>query len=110
MAALLARVKAQGIGLGCLYLDRGFAAIDVYDYLVQARIPAVLACPMRGKQAGPKALCRGRKSYTTQHTFRSPKQGERTQTVAVVRAYTQTGQRGQAKKHQAEGVRDFVYS
>jgi Transposase DDE domain len=102
---LIRQVKAQGIRLGCLYLDRGFAGMDVYDYLQQARIPAVIACPIRGKQAGTKALCQGRKSYSTKHTFRS-QHTQSTQTVAVVRAYNQTGQRGQAKKRQA---RWFLY-
>jgi len=27
------------------------------------------ACPIRGKQAGTRALCRGRSSYSTQYTF-----------------------------------------
>jgi Transposase DDE domain len=106
VAALLARVKAQSIRVSCLYLDRGFAALEVYDYLQEQHIPAVIACPIRGKQAGTKALCRGRKSYTTQHTFRSQTQGERTHTIAVVRAYTQTGQRNRPKQRRA---RWFLY-
>lgn len=103
---LLHRVKGLGVRIGCLYLDRGFAGIEIYDYLQYACIPAVVACPIRGKQAGTKALCRGRKSYTTPHTFRSQPQGQSTQTVAVVRAYTQTGERGKTKKRQA---RWFLY-
>jgi IS4 transposase len=103
--ALIRQVKAQGIRIGCLYLDRGFAGIDVYAYLQHACIPAIIACPIRGKQAGTKALCQGRKSYTTSHTFRA-QQTHSTQAVAVVRAFTQTGERGQPKKRQA---RWFLY-
>lgn len=105
IATLLERVKARGVRIGCLYLDRGFAGMEVYDYLAQARIPAIIACPIRGKHAGTKALCQGRKSYSTSHTFRS-QHTQSTQAVAVVRAYTQTGERGQAKKRQA---RWFLY-
>ena len=90
VTALLARVKAQRIRVRCLYLDRGFAALEVYDYLQEQHIPAVIACPIRGKQAGIKALCRGRKSYTTKHTFRSRTQGERIhyRLLRQVRVYT----------------------
>lgn len=105
LEALIHQVKAQGIRIGCLYLDRGFAGMDVYAYLQHACIPAIIACPIRGKHAGTKALCQGRKSYTTSHTFRSA-HTQSTQSVAVVRAYTQTGERGQVKQRQA---RWFLY-
>jgi hypothetical protein len=52
-------VKAQNIKLGCLFLDRGFAGIEVYRCLQRRRIPAVIACPIRGKAGGTKALCQG---------------------------------------------------
>jgi hypothetical protein len=103
---LLQQVKAQKIKLGCLFLDRGFASIEVYQCLQRRRIPALIACPIRGKDKGTKALCKGRQSYTTTHTFYSPEQGHCTVTVAVVRAFTQTGQRGQPKRRQA---RWFLY-
>jgi hypothetical protein len=106
IAELINQVKALAVRIGCLYLDRGFASIEVYDYLTQAHIPALIACPIRGKHAGTKALCQGRKSYRTKHTFHSQVHGHSTQTIAVVRAYTQTGERGQAKKRQA---RWFLY-
>jgi putative transposase len=98
---LLQQVKAQNIKLGCLYLDRGFAAIEVYRCLQRRRIPAIIACPIRGKEKGTRALCQGRKSYTTKHTSHSPEQGNCTTTVAVVRSYTHTGQRGQSKQRKA---------
>ena len=33
------------------------------------RQPAIIACPIRGKQGGTRALCQGRKSYRTDYTF-----------------------------------------
>lgn len=98
---LLKQAKAQKIKLGCLFLDRGFAGIEVYRCLQRRRIPAIIACPIRGKGGGTKALCQGRQSYLTKHTFRSQEQGNCTTTVAVVRAYTHTGQRGQSKARKA---------
>jgi putative transposase len=101
MVRLLKQAKVQKIKLGCLFLDRGFAGIEVYRCLQRRRIPAIIACPIRGKEGGTKALCQGRQSYTTRHTFRSQEQGNCTTTVAVVRAYTHSGPRGQFKARKA---------
>ena len=98
---LIKLVKAQKIKLGCLFLDRGFAGIEVYRCLQRRRIPAIIACPIRGKTGGTRALCQGRQSYTTNHTFHSLEQGNSTTTVAVVRSYTHTSQRGQPKQRKA---------
>jgi putative transposase len=61
---LIKQVNAQKIKLGCLFLDRGFASIEVYRCLQRRRIPALIACPIRGKNKGTKALCQGRQSYS----------------------------------------------
>jgi hypothetical protein len=98
---LINLVKAQKIKLGCLYLDRGFASIEVYKCLQRRHIPAVIACPIRGKEKGTKALCKGQQSYTAFHTFHSPEQGNFTATIAVVRSHTHSSQRGQAKQRKA---------
>ncbi len=83
------RVAALSIPVKHLLLDRGFAGIDVQDYLDQQEIPAIIACPIRGKQGGTRALCRGRKSYCTQHTFRGDNgRKQRTAEVAVCRTFT----------------------
>jgi hypothetical protein len=37
--------------------------------LQQRRQAAILACPIRGKQGGTRALCQGRHSYRTGYTF-----------------------------------------
>ncbi len=84
-----------------LLLDRGFAGIDVQDYLDEQEIPAIIACPIRGKTGGTRALCRGRKSYRTHHTFSS--QGgkkQRTAQVAICRTYT-TAKRTKRLKQRA---------
>lgn len=108
LAALLGTIKAQGITVKCLYLDRGFAAVAVYQYLLENKIPAVIACPIRGKVEGKgsRALCKGRQSYLTEHTFRSLEHGECAVPVAVVRSFTRTGKRNQKKKRKA---RWFLY-
>lgn len=98
---LLKQAKAQKVKLGCLFLDRGFAGIEVYRCLQRRRIPALIACPIRGKDKGTRGLCTGRQSYTTSHTFRSQEQGNFTAKVVVVRSYTHTGQRGQPKSRKA---------
>ena len=98
---LLACVAAVGIAYKYWLLDRGFAGIDVQNYFEEQEIPAIIACPIRGKTGGTRGLCRGRKSYRTQHTFRS--QGgkkQRTAELAVCRTYT-TAKRTQRLKRRA---------
>ena len=51
--------------------------------------------PIRGKQAGSRALCRGQKSYWTSYTLQSVEHGKLRVPVAVVRTYQRrrSGQR-----------------
>lgn len=67
------RVRLLPIGIRRLLLDRGFAGIEVQNYLQQEHVPSLIACPIRGKNGGTRALCRGRKSYRTQYTFKNSK-------------------------------------
>ncbi len=106
VSRLTEQVRAQGVTVSSLYLDRGFASIPLYQYLLENNIPAVIACPIRGKQGGTKALCQGRQSYITQHTFRSAEHGECSVPVAVVRSFTHKGKRGERKRRKA---RWFIY-
>lgn len=69
LQGLLARLKQLGFSFKVLYLDKGFAATDIIRYLTRKRQPALIACPIRGKQGGTRALCQGRKSYRTRYTF-----------------------------------------
>jgi len=69
LQGLLSRLKDLGFSFRVLYLDKAFAAGPIIRYLTIIRQPALIACPIRGKQGGTRALCRGRKSYRTNYTF-----------------------------------------
>jgi putative transposase len=98
---LWARVAALAVPIKCLLLDRGFAGIDTQDYLHRQGIPAIIACPIRGKQGGTHALCRGRKGYRTQHTFSSNGgRKQRTAELVVCRTFT-TAKRTKRLKRRA---------
>jgi hypothetical protein len=84
---LLSAVRAAGIRVKCLYADKGFCCIPVLRYLSGQRIAAIVAMPLRGKQAGSRALCRGRRSYWTTYTLQSAEHGSLSVPVAVVRTY-----------------------
>lgn len=71
LTSLLTQIKELGLSIRRLLLDRGFASIDVQEYLDQQGIPALICCPIRGKSGGTRALCQGRKGYRTTHTFKS---------------------------------------
>jgi hypothetical protein len=72
---VLQRLLKRQTGLGfcpkALYLDKGFCTGDIIGYLDSAQLPALIACPIRGKagKGGTRALCRGRKHYRTRYTF-----------------------------------------
>lgn len=66
---LLERLKTLGVVSRVLYLDKGFASGPVVSHLQAQHQPAIIACPIRGKTGGTRALCKGRGSYTTAYTF-----------------------------------------
>jgi hypothetical protein len=67
---LLKRRAELGIHPKVLYLDKGFASGSIITYLQDdAKLPAIIACPIRGEEGGTRALCRGRKTYRTGYTF-----------------------------------------
>jgi putative transposase len=68
---LLTRREALGFRFKVLYLDKGFCSGEVITYLQKAHLPALIACPIRGKagKGGTRALCHGRKHYRTRYTF-----------------------------------------
>ena len=84
---LLSAVRAAQIRIKCLYADKGFCCIPVLRFLVRRRIPAIIALPIRGKQAGSRALCRGQTSYRTSYTLQSAEHGQLRVPVAGVRTY-----------------------
>lgn len=84
---LLAQVAALGLRVAGLYLDKGFCGQEVISYLQAQSLPTILACPIRGKTGGTRALCVGRRSYTTQYTFKANTPDAYEATVVVVRTY-----------------------
>lgn len=66
---LLEGLKTLKFTSKVLYLDKGFASTAIIDYLTEQRQPTIIACPIRGKKGGTRALCKGRKSYRTDYTF-----------------------------------------
>ena len=69
LEGLLKRVEALGVRWSVLYMDKGFCSGTIIRYLEDANQPAIIACPIRGKVGGIRALCQGSKSYTTDYTF-----------------------------------------
>lgn len=101
LASLLRQVRRLNIHWRRLLLDRGFAGIEVQSFLEQQQMPALIACPIRGKEGGTRSLCHGRKSYRTQHTFRNGQTGQaRTAELVVCRVFT-TAKRTKRLKRRA---------
>jgi hypothetical protein len=96
---LLCRVHAQGIAVSCLLLDKGFESIAMMEYLTHQGQAALIACPIRGTTGGTRALCQGRKSYVTEHTFQD--KHEFTAPVLVCRVFTTARRTGRLRR-QAE--------
>lgn len=105
VAALLRRLRRLGFKVRRLYLDKGFCTIPILRYLAEHNWSAILACPIRGKKGGTRALCQGQKSYLTQHTFKSQPHGTYTAPVAVVRSFTTHKRR----KHGARRLQWLVF-
>ena len=100
VAALLRRLAILGLNIARLYLDKGFCSIPIIRYLDERAIPAIIACPKRGKKGGTAALCQGRASYHTHHTFKSQAHGSYTAPVTLARTYT-THKRSKRKGRRA---------
>jgi putative transposase len=85
---LLHQVKKGQIRIKRLLLDKGFGGIAVMTYLTRQGLSAVIACTIRGKTGGTRALCQGRKSYCTTHTFHGEGGLTFTANLVVCRAFT----------------------
>jgi putative transposase len=85
---LLQQVKTQGITIARLFLDRGFDGIAVMEYLTRRKQPALIACTIRGKTGGTRALCQGPRSYRTHYTFHGAGQTAFKAELAVCRVFT----------------------
>lgn len=97
---LLKRVKKRQIRIHCLILDKGFGSIAVMDYLTGQGLSALIACTIRGKTGGTRALCQGRKSYRTTYTFKGEDGITFTANLAVCRTFT-TAKRTKRLKQRA---------
>ena len=85
---LLKRVQKHHIRINCLCLDKGFGGIATMDCLTRQGLSALIACTIRGKTGGTRALCQGRKSYRTTHTFQGKDGITFTANLAVCRTFT----------------------
>ena len=78
-----------------LYLDKGFASGKIIAYLQdEAKLPALIACPIRGDQGGTRAVCRGRKAHRTRYTFSDGT----TTDLAIVPTLKHTPKTGKSKR------------
>jgi hypothetical protein len=66
---LFQRLAHLGLHATVAYLDKGFCSGEILRYLQRTRQAAVLACPIRGKTGGIRALCQGQGSFSTDYTF-----------------------------------------
>ena len=99
LRALLERVEKIGIDIKCLFLDKGFAGIDCQTYLNESGIPTLIACTIRGRTGGTRALCQGNKSYRTTHTFRNTAEKKQFMAeVAVCRIFSTAKRTGRMKR------------
>ena len=87
------RIQTLKIRLKRLYLDRGFAQLDVIRYLKGRHYLSVVALAKRGEQL--KAMQHGKKSMTTTYTMNSPKSGTVTFPLYIACRY----QKRKAKTH-----------
>lgn len=84
---LLKSVRLRGLRIACLYADKQFCTIPLLRYLQTQAFAVIVPVPRKGKVGGVNALCRGRASYRTEHTFASQPNGQLTVPVGVLRAY-----------------------
>jgi len=91
---LLNQLNRIEIEAQMLYLDRGFASIEVARYLKQSKQKAIIASPIRGKTGGRRGLCAGRKSYRTKHLFKSHRHGAEELEMAMFKGFTNSLKKG----------------
>ena len=69
LEALLHQIQSLELRIRGLYLDKGFCVQPVITFLEGKPYEVIIACPIRGRKGGTRALCNGRKSYFTEYTF-----------------------------------------
>lgn len=95
---LLKQLQRLEIEARMLYLDRGFASIEIIRYLKSIKQTAIIACPIRGKTGGLRAMCVGRKSYRTKHIFKSAKHGKEESEMAMFKGFTTSKKKGRKER------------
>jgi len=101
---ILTRLRNLDVRLKRLYLDKQFYCITVINYF-QTQYPeqaVIIPAIIRGKQGGTRSLLRGRKSYSTTYTMRSPKYGEATYRIGLVCKYNKG-------RYNRSGIEWFAY-
>ena len=88
LETLLRRLDELALRAKRLFLDKGFAGSAMIAYLTQRRQPALIACPIRGKTGGTRALCHGQRSYRPTYTFSGHDQPPVQAELAVCRVFT----------------------
>ena len=101
LSDMLKRLKALKYRVNTLFLDRGFAGVRIMRFLSKTRLRAVIACTIRGKTGGTRALCVGPNSYATPYPFNSPQQGAFTAHLAVCKVFT-TSRRTRRRRRRAD--------
>ena len=99
LSDVLKSLKALKYKVKTLLLDRGFAGVRMMRFLSKTRLRVVVACTIRGKSGGTRALCVGSGSYTTRYTFHSPDYGDYTAKLAVCKVFTTARRTRRHKRH-----------
>lgn len=88
ITGLVHPVRMARVRLSRLWLDRGFASVDVVQRLQDLRLSAVIAWPIRGKTGGTRALCKGTKTHQITHILGRDSGRFVPVQMAVVRGFT----------------------
>ena len=99
----LAQAQALGLRIRRAYLDKGFARPGVFTLLRNKRLPYLIPLPIKGKTGGLKALCQGKASTRTVHTFNAGTAKAYTTDVVLICRYT----KGRYGRH---GCQWFAYA
>ena len=101
--ALVSRLERLEVAIWHLLLDKGFCSISVMQYLQERTHSAIIACPIRGRKepvpGGTRALCQGRRSYRSQHTFRN-QVARFTAEIVACRGFTTARRTGRMKRRE----------
>lgn len=102
---LLNRLKEVPVEVKRLYLDKEFYNVAVIQFFQEqhSELSVVIPVVIRGKTGGTFALLTGRQGYQTRYTMKSPKHGQATFDITIVRKYS----KGRYRRH---GVAWFAYA